>query len=195
MTEFAINVSMSGTTKFAPFELNGGYMPSMIREVRSGQAIPNGIKVFAMQALQNLAEAHDTIIETRAFQTRRANNARGEEPSISKGDLVYLLTQNLNLPSGRVKKLCPKWIGPYKVRKTNSESSNYVLELPAALVKRRIHPKFHVMHLKPYKASDDALFPGRAQPEPYDFGFNDDQEWFVDEIIGHRWIGGKKLEL
>ncbi len=33
MTEFAINASVSKTTGYAPFELNGGYMPSMIKEI------------------------------------------------------------------------------------------------------------------------------------------------------------------
>ena len=65
MTEFAINASISTTTKYAPFELNGGYMPSMIKELRMDEAIPKGIKAFVDQALQNLAEAHDTIIEAR----------------------------------------------------------------------------------------------------------------------------------
>jgi hypothetical protein len=63
MTKFAINASVSETTRYVPFELNGGYMPSMIREFRSDEAIPKGIKSFTTQALQNLADAHDAIIE------------------------------------------------------------------------------------------------------------------------------------
>jgi hypothetical protein len=31
------------------------------------------------------------------------------------------------------------------------------------------------------------MFLNRIQPEPYDFGTPDDQEWFVEELIGHRW--------
>jgi hypothetical protein len=63
LTEFAINVSISGTTKYAPFELNSGYIPSMIREIRSDDIIPKGIKEFARQALQNLADTHNAIIK------------------------------------------------------------------------------------------------------------------------------------
>ncbi|KAG6805747.1 hypothetical protein H0H92_014169, partial [Tricholoma furcatifolium] len=109
LTEFAINASISETTKFAPFELNGGYMPSMIKEIRNDSVIPNGIRDFARQALMNLASAHDSIIEARVFQTRNANKRRGEEPALQKGSLVYLSTENLNLPKGRARKLCPKW--------------------------------------------------------------------------------------
>ena len=101
LTEFVINASISATTGYAPFELNGGHMPSMIREIRSDEAIPKGIKDFANQALQNLADAHDAIIESRVFQAKNANTKRSEEPKIKAGDLVYLSTRNLNLPKGR----------------------------------------------------------------------------------------------
>ena len=63
ITEFAINASIAETTKFAPFKLNGGYMPSMLKEICSDNAIPVGIQAFAEAALQNLADAHDSIIE------------------------------------------------------------------------------------------------------------------------------------
>ena len=194
LTEFAINASIAETTKFAPFELNGGYMPSMMKEIRSDETIPRGIRSFAEAALQNLADAHDAIIETRVFQTSRTNARRKTDPEIVEGTLVYLSTKNLNLPKGRARKLCPKFVGPWKVMKAWPGTSTYELELPTALRERRIHPKFHISLLRPYNASNDALFPNRIQPEPYDFGTDDDQEWFVDEILGHRW-DGRDLEL
>ena len=70
LTEFAINMSISATMGYALFELNGGHMPSMIKEIQSDEAIPKGIKEFASQALQNLADAHDAIIELCVFQAR-----------------------------------------------------------------------------------------------------------------------------
>ena len=104
-------------------------------------------------------------------------------------------TVNLNLPKGRARKLCPKYIGPYKVLEARPEKSNYMLELPVALQDCRIHPTFHVLLLKPYIASNDAMFPGREQPEPYDFGAPDGQQWFVDEILGHQWVTDKEIKL
>ncbi|KAG6870499.1 hypothetical protein C0992_013224, partial [Termitomyces sp. T32_za158] len=83
---------------------------------------------------------------------------------------------------------------PYRVLEAEPSTSNYVLELPTALQARRIVPKFHVSLLRPYLASNDALFPNRATPEPYDFGTTDDQEWFVDDLIGHRWTQSGNLE-
>jgi len=194
MVEFAINSSVSGMTGYAPFELNGAYMPSMIKEIRSDEVFAHGVKTFALEALQNVADAHDAIIETRVFQAENANKKRRDEPTITIGDLVFLSTANLNLPKGRARKLCPKFIGPYKVAEARPETSTYTLELPAALRNRRIHNSFHVSLLRPYNASNDALFPDRIQPEPYDFGVPDDQEWFVEEIVGHRWTGPKQVE-
>lgn len=44
LTEFAINASISQTTCFAPFELNNGYLPSMLKEYMAALMAPPGIK-------------------------------------------------------------------------------------------------------------------------------------------------------
>jgi len=43
MVEFAINLSISETTGYSPFELNYGYMPSMIKEIRNDKVVSQGI--------------------------------------------------------------------------------------------------------------------------------------------------------
>jgi len=63
LMEFTINASISVTMSYAPFELNGGHIPSMIKEIHSDKIIPKGIKDFANQALQNLADTNNAIIE------------------------------------------------------------------------------------------------------------------------------------
>ncbi len=100
MTEFAINASISSTTGYAPFEMNSGFMPSMIQEICKPSPVAPGICKFAATALQNLADAHDAIIEQRVFQSYHANKKRSSEPQIKTGNLVYLSTKNLNLPKG-----------------------------------------------------------------------------------------------
>ncbi|KXN81378.1 hypothetical protein AN958_05117 [Leucoagaricus sp. SymC.cos] len=70
LTEFAINSSISASTGYAPFELNGGYMPSMIKEVRGDNSSPQGIKKFAEAVLANMVAAHNVIIEARVLQTQ-----------------------------------------------------------------------------------------------------------------------------
>jgi hypothetical protein len=71
--------------------------------------------MFAMNALHNMAIAHDSIIAERVFQHHHANRHRRGEPDITQGQLVYLSTKNLMMPKGCTSKLLPKLIGPYKV--------------------------------------------------------------------------------
>jgi hypothetical protein len=144
LTEFTINSSISGTTKYTPFELNSRYMPSMIHEIQSDDIIPKGIREFARQALQNLADAHNAIIKAWVFQMYHTNNRRTKEPQLDKGGLVLLSTKNLNVPSGRACKLCPKFIGPYKILEAKHKTSTYTLELPMALQSQHIVPSFNV---------------------------------------------------
>jgi hypothetical protein len=121
---------------------------------------------------------------TQHLMTCHGIARRRQEPTIKEGDLVYLSTKNLSLPKGRANKLMPKYVGPYKVLQADPETSNYMLELPSELVRRRIHPKFHVGLLRPHKPNDDALFPNRVSVDAYDFGTPDNAKCIVDELNG-----------
>ena len=142
MVEFTINSSINATTGYAPFELNYGYMP------RSGQHISTnttfkGVKQFAQQAMWNLMDAHDAILEHRIEQTHYSNKCRQPGIKYQINDLVYLSTKNLTLPKHRARKLMPKFIGSYKILKVMNESSNVTLELPQEFKDRKINPTFH----------------------------------------------------
>jgi hypothetical protein len=189
MAEFAINSVINKTTGFAPFEINCGFIPSMIEVKETTEFL--GVKHFAEQAINNIMAAHDAIIANRAIQTHFANKRRIEEPDIKVGDLMYISTENLNLPKGRARKLTPRFIGPYPVERACPESSNYWLTLPVELVKRHIHPNFHVSRLRPHFPNDDERFPRREVRTFYDFGDDVDAEWVVSEIIGHKWVCNK----
>ena len=78
--------------------------------------------------------AHDTIIANRIQQTFHANKKCRTSDLYHVGDHVYLSTQNLTLPNSRVRKLVPKYIGPYKVVKAHNKASTVTLKLPPALV-------------------------------------------------------------
>ncbi|ESK82626.1 reverse transcriptase-rnase h-integrase [Moniliophthora roreri MCA 2997] len=187
IVEFAINSSISETTGFSPFELNYGYLPTMMWEVHYVKKVPPGVHAFAIQAMQNLYDAHNSIIEAQVSQTHYSNKKRRPDPEIKEGSKVYLLTKNLNMPKDCTTKLCPKYIGPYLVIKAYPTSSTYELELPEDLKKHRIHPVFHVSLLWPHGENDEILFPNRSKAEPYDFGAPPDTEFFVDSIEGHEW--------
>ena len=68
LVEFAINSTINRATGMAPFEINYGFMPRMMRELPAPERIPPGVRTFAMNALHNMAVAHNSIIVERVFQ-------------------------------------------------------------------------------------------------------------------------------
>ena len=134
MVEFAINSSISSSTRFTPFELNYGHMPRIMERVgdRKPSEAP-GVQTFVCQALKNLVMAHNTIIESWIAQAYHANKRKGVAPKFEVGDLVYLSTQNLSMPKGCARKLIPKYIGPIKVLQQDITSDTYTLDLPTEL--------------------------------------------------------------
>src|ERR1700677_2362310 len=89
--EFAMNSSINNSTSYAPFEINYGWMPTMIDGLMQDTKF-KGVKCFAMQAICNMQEAHDAFITSRIYQTHQANKHRPSGPEIAKGSKVYLST-------------------------------------------------------------------------------------------------------
>ena len=143
------------------------------------------------KAQSYLLAAHDMIIAARVGQTYHANKRHCEEPAYQVGDKVWLSTKYLAMPKGRVRKLMPKFIGPFIITKLNRRTSNYQLELPAKMKSCHILNQFHVDWLRPYLENDEMMFPGREAKHLYDYGVPEDEEWYIDAIIGHTWQGNK----
>ena len=60
-----------------------------------------GVKQFAQQAVWNLLDVHDTILEHRIEQTHYSNKHHTPSIEYQINDLVYLLMKNLALPKNR----------------------------------------------------------------------------------------------
>jgi len=187
MVEFALNSTISSSSGFALFELNYRYTPSLNPGLTLEPGGVPGVKHFVACALQNLADAHNAIIESRVRQTHNANRRQCEDDAFAVGDPVFVSTSDLSLLKGRATKLLLKYVGPFKVLEAHPNTSTYKVELPSQLKARNLHDRFHRSKLCPYHANDDALFPHREAHMFYDFGTPDDQEWLVDEILAHKW--------
>ena len=112
--EFAINLSRSETTGYAPFFLNSGRMPhTFIWNNLSKDEYPS-MCVFAQHMKHAVMSMHNAILGTHVKQTRNTNRKWQLSPFI-KGDLIYVSTENMSLPKGLAQKLVPKYIGLYKV--------------------------------------------------------------------------------
>ena len=190
MVEFAINSSENKSTGYAPFELNYGYIPTLRGLLdRVPVSFKPGVRHYAEKVQSYLMAAHDAIIAARINQMHHANKRRRKEPDYRIGDRVWLSTDYLAMPKGRARKLMPKFIGPFMITKMDRRTSNYQLELPDEMKSRHIRNRFHADRLQPYLENDEALFPGREAKYYYDYGVPEDEEWYIDAIIGHAWQG------
>ena len=74
ITEFAINSNVNSSTGFALFELNCGYMPTIIGGITPFENAKPGIKRFINQAINNLEMAHNAIIQSLVSQIQHVNH-------------------------------------------------------------------------------------------------------------------------
>jgi hypothetical protein len=110
---------------------------------------------------QATALSQPSIKRANDRMTANVNKSR-RDIQFQVGDLVLLSTANLRLPLGtkRVKKLAPKFIGPFSILERIAEGRAYRLELPPHM---RLHPTFHVWSLRSFYPDSN---PGRTQPNP-----------------------------
>ena len=159
MVEFVLNSTISSVSGFAPFELNYRYLPTInLGFTPELSAIP-GMKHFISWALQNLAEAHDSIIESRVCQTHYTNHHCCEDDTFATGDLVYMSMMDLLLLKGWASKLLLKYVSSFKILNAQPSVSTYKVELSTQLWAWHLHDRFHQSKLCPYYANNDALFP------------------------------------
>ena len=94
MVEFSINSSINATMGYAPFELNHGYMPQSGQHISTDTTF-KGVKQFTQQAVWNLLDVHNTILEHRIEKMHYSNKHRKPIVKYQINDLVYLSMKNL----------------------------------------------------------------------------------------------------
>ncbi|KAG2756544.1 hypothetical protein P692DRAFT_201671073, partial [Suillus brevipes Sb2] len=67
----------------------------------------------------------------------------------------------------------------------------FLLDLPASLKQRGIHPAFHAHLLRLHVPNDDRRFPGRQIEQVSDLGRL--EEWSVSRITDHHGQGANAL--
>lgn len=199
LIEFAINSSVNASTGLAPSELTYRYMPHIMCTLENTPTMP-GVCAFADHVVKNLLIAHDTIIELHVTQMTHANHRRcadnpagNDQPWFDVGKLVYLSTHNLSLPKGCANKLTLCYVGPYCIVKVHLNTSNYTLELPEVLGNivftwPSMCPSFGLIGQMMTQWLD-TMFQGWDVTRFYDFGLDNEQEYLVDEILTHCWVG------
>ena len=96
------------------------------------------------------------------------------------GEQVLLSSKNLQLKTAGTPKLWPRWIGPFIVIDRLGEGLSYKLDLPERMSKT--HPVFHVGLLQKYMSN------GTIQPPPLPELVDDEFEYIVEAVLGHRQV-------
>jgi len=180
MAQFAYNSAKSDTIKVSPFFANYGFNPTAY-----GTPIPQEANAdFAIILVDRIKSLHEELSLDIKFISQQSahyhNQKRSMEPTLKKGDKVYLLRRNIKIkrPSD---KLDHKKLEPFKIKKVLGPI-NYRLSLPKTM---NIHPIFHISLLEP--APPEAPEAPVTEINPV----NPNAEYEVETILDCQYIRKK----
>jgi hypothetical protein len=146
--EFSINNSKSASTQETPFYLNYGCHP----RTHVTNQLPAGFRTIPLLEAQfrdrddALARVKLLLRQAQDRQKSYADLHRQPHP-FAAGDYVLLNTKNFRLVGKGVRKLYPKFVGPFPILEMVGTSAAR-LELPSAW---HLHDVFHVSLLRPFR--------------------------------------------
>src|ERR1700726_3731925 len=179
--EFTLNNREHSATKQTPFFLEYGRHPW-----NGGIRPPTEVNPAADEWLAKLTESQRAAKEAmeKAVNAMKRSYDADKHPSreYSKGDLVWLDTQNLKMDQPS-KKLDNKCAGPFAI-KEKVGPAGYQLKLPQAWW---VHWVFNELLLTPYHPPS---FPSQNQPPPPPATIKDDHlEYDVEVILDVKKVG------
>ena len=145
--EFAMNNAVNRSSGQSPFFLNYGYHPATPVWRELDVPVP-AAKTFVKSFVGRLSDAK-RCLEAAQSRTAAYYNRDKKDVVFTPGQLVLLSTKNLRSLAEGSRKLLPRWVGPYPVKRMVG-SVAAELELPSDM---RIHPTFHVSLLRPYRTN------------------------------------------
>jgi hypothetical protein len=179
MVQFAVNNSWQESIKATPFFVNYGQHP----RTPSMKDVPVS-DPDAKLCLKKMHELHDQAkkaMQAAQDRMRATQDARRREVVYKPGDKVLLSTANMKPETG-VKKLMPKYIGPFEVKHMVGKAAVHLLLNNGY---ERLHHTFHTSMVKPWVArpGQEGDVPVSHVPLLWSGGL---PVLKIKEILGHR---------
>uniref|UniRef100_A0A3B3ICH7 Gypsy retrotransposon integrase-like protein 1 n=1 Tax=Oryzias latipes TaxID=8090 RepID=A0A3B3ICH7_ORYLA len=149
--EYAHNSLTCSATGLSPFECSLGFQPPLFPAQEEEVSVPS-VQLHIRRCRRVWRLAHRALLRARERSCRVADARRSSAPCYSPGQKVWLSSKNIQLRTDS-RKLSPRYLGPFEVLAVINPSA-VKLRLPASM---KVHPVFHVSHLKPVCSS--ALVP------------------------------------
>lgn len=184
LAEFCYNDRIHSSTGHSPFFLNHGWHPRKGSEP-SAMPITESAEAFASRMERVREDASAALAKAASTMKRYYDQRHSRAPEYKIGDLVYLEASHLRTdrPS---RKLDDRRLGPFKILEKVGLRA-FRLELPATW--SRVHPVFHITHLRPHRPSVSPLQQRPPPPPPVLVG--DHYEIEVEDILDERIRRGR----
>ncbi|KAL0150908.1 hypothetical protein M9458_053827 [Cirrhinus mrigala] len=146
--EYAQNSLYKPATNLTPFQCILGFQPPLFPWSGEPSNLP-AVNSWFQRSEETWNRSHVHLEGAIRRTQEQANRRRRPNPPYKPGQWVWLSTRDLRLRLP-CKKLCPRYVGPFKIIKQITPVS-YRLELPTEY---RVSPTFHVSLFKPAGAPE-----------------------------------------
>ncbi|KAL0148306.1 hypothetical protein M9458_056368, partial [Cirrhinus mrigala] len=179
--EYAQNSLFKPATNLTPFQCTLGFQPPLFPWSGEPSDLP-AVNSWFQRSEDTWNRAHVHLQGAVRRTQVQANRRRRPNPPYEPGQWVWLSTRDLRLRLP-CKKLCPRYVGPFKIIKQITPVS-FRLDLPAEY---RISPTFHVSLFKPAGAPEGVENLDETAPQgPPPVIIDNEEVYRVNTILDSR---------